>query len=80
MSLLEVGLAIILIILILAIALYVLTVARDTYNIEDILSQPWDGTNDTSVKTVESGAKPVKRKAPTKKKPASSRVSKETVK
>ena len=62
------GLLIILIILITVGIMYVRTVARNTFSIEELLSPPWDDTSDTSVKTAESGAKPRKPRAATKKK------------
>ena len=62
------GLLIILIILIIVAIMYVRTVARSTFSIEELLSPPWEDTSDTSVKTVASGAKPRKRKAATPKK------------
>jgi len=54
------GLLIILIVAITAVLLYVRTVARSTFNIEDLLSPPWDDNNASSVKTAVSGAKPQK--------------------
>ena len=65
------GLLIILIVAIIAGLLYVRTVARSTFNIEDLLSPPWDDNNASSAKTVASGAKPRKATRKTPKKVAS---------
>ena len=65
------GLLIILIVVITAGLLYVRTVARIPFNIEDLLSPPWDDNSDTSAKTVASGAKPRKATRKTLKKAVS---------
>jgi hypothetical protein len=71
MTLFYLGLAIILTVAITAALLYVQTAVRSTFNIEDLLSPPWDDNSASNVKTVESGAKPQKAVRKPRKKTAS---------